>query len=69
MDGADPKSYRWLSVGALVALALAALIGAVAVRQAAKEHQDASDVKVRAERTMQRIEERLRALENESATE
>ncbi|WP_152997775.1 hypothetical protein ACNFJ7_09315 [Sphingomonas sp. HT-1] len=69
MRGAQPKSYRWLSVGALVALALAAFVAVVAVRRAGEEHRRAHDVKAQAERAIQRIEARLNALENEAAAD
>jgi type VI protein secretion system component VasK len=63
---AEPKSYRWLSAGALAALALAAFIAVVAVRHAATEHARATDVKARADETMQRIEAQVDQLENEA---
>jgi len=64
---AEPKSYRWLSAGALVALALAAFVAVVALRHAAADHTSATDVKVRADQTMQRIEAEVDRLENEAA--
>jgi type VI protein secretion system component VasK len=64
---AEPKSYRWLSAGALVALALAAFVALVAVRHAADDHSRATDVKVRADQAMHRIEAEVDRLENEAA--
>ncbi|MGN7998544.1 hypothetical protein [Sphingomonas sp. 22176] len=64
---AEQKSYRWLSAGALVALALAVFVAVVAVRHAASDHTRATDVKVRADQTMQRIEAEADRLENEAA--
>jgi type VI protein secretion system component VasK len=64
---AERKSYRWLSAGALVALALAAFVAVVALRHAASDHLQAADVKARADRTMQRIEAEVNRLENEAA--
>jgi type VI protein secretion system component VasK len=63
---ADPNrhSYRWLSAGALVALALAAFVAVVALRHAASDHTQATDLKARADRTMQRIEAEVDQLEN-----
>lgn len=66
---AEPKSYRWLSAGALVALALAAFVSVVAVRHAADDHTRAIDVKVRADETMQRIEAQVDQLENEAGAQ
>jgi type VI protein secretion system component VasK len=64
---AEQKSYRWLSAGALVALALAAFVAVVALRHASDDHSRATDVKVRADQTMQRIEAEVDRLENEAA--
>lgn len=63
---AERKSYRWLSAGALVALALAAFVAVVALRHAAVEHARAGDVKARADETMRRIESEVDRLENEA---
>ncbi len=63
---AEQKSYRWLSAGALVALALAAFVAVVAVRHAADDHTRTTDVKVRADETMRRIEAQVDQLENEA---
>ncbi|MET3724245.1 hypothetical protein [Sphingomonas trueperi] len=63
---AEQKSYRWLSAGALVALALAAFVAVVAVRHAADDHTRATDVKTRAEETMRQIEAQVDQLENEA---
>ncbi|WP_010544365.1 hypothetical protein [Sphingomonas elodea] len=63
---AEHKSYRWLSAGALVALALAAFVAVVAVRHAATDHARATDVKARADAMMRRIEAQVDQLENEA---
>lgn len=63
---AEQKSYRWLSAGALVALALAVFVAVVAVRHASDDHARATDVKVRADETMRRIEAQVDQLENEA---
>lgn len=66
---AEQKSYRWLSAGALVALALAAFVAVVAVRHAASDHTRATDVKVRADEAMRRIEAQVDQLENEAGAQ
>lgn len=66
---AEQKSYRWLSAGALVALALAAFVAVVALRHAADDHARATDVKARADQAMQRIETEVDRLENEAGAE
>ncbi|WP_313535870.1 hypothetical protein [Sphingomonas sp.] len=66
---AEQKSYRWLSAGALVALALAAFVAVVAVRHAANDHTRATDMKVRADETMRRIEAQVDQLENEAGAQ
>lgn len=66
---AEQKSYRWLSAGALVALALAAFVAVVAVRHAANDHARTTDVKVRADETMRRIEAQVDQLENEAGAQ
>ncbi|MET3711245.1 type VI protein secretion system component VasK [Sphingomonas trueperi] len=63
---AEQKSYRWLSAGAVVALALAAFVALVALRHAADDHTRATDVKARADETMRRIEAQVDQLENEA---
>lgn len=70
MPEAEPrKSYRWLSAGALVALALAVLVAAVAVRHAAQDHARAGDLKARTDRTMERIEAEVNRMEKEAGAE
>ena len=64
---AEPKSYRWLSAGALVALALAAFVAVFALRHDSDDHSRATDVKVCADQAMQRIEAEVDRLENEAA--
>ena len=66
---AEQKSYRWLSAGALVALALAAFVAVVAVRHAASDHARTTDVKVRADEMMRRIEAQVDQLENEAGAQ
>ncbi|MHA6719176.1 hypothetical protein ACX40Y_06945 [Sphingomonas sp. RS6] len=67
---AEPKpSYRWLSAGALVALALAAFVALIAVRHAADDRARDRDIRARADRTIERIEAEVDQLENAAGAE
>jgi type VI protein secretion system component VasK len=61
-----PGAYRWLGIGAVVALALAAFLAVVAVRRAGEDHRRANDIGARAEQVMDRIEAETNRLENAS---
>jgi hypothetical protein len=64
---AEPKSYRWLSAGALVALALALFVALLGLRHGANDRARDRDIRARADRTIERIEAEVDRLENAAA--
>jgi len=59
-------TQRWLQLATALTSLLLVFVIAVAWRSAAEDHRRASDIGVRTQATMERIETRANALENEA---
>lgn len=59
-------TQRWLRIATALTALLLAFVIAVAWRSAVEEHRRASDIGARTQATMERIEARANALENEA---
>ncbi|HWU96091.1 MAG TPA: hypothetical protein VN029_10870 [Sphingomonas sp.] len=59
-------TQRWLQLATALTALLLVLVIAVAWRSAVEEHRRANDIGLRTQATMERIEARANALENEA---